>query len=169
MLSSAMEYDNQAISLILLHHNFLLCFEVLQKKTKASNIYPCNTATKTTTKWAGGRQRHHCSDECGCKWSGKILNLKLTHCGSVRDRVNDLESDRGCRIFWVRHFHKHIWIKFDWVIFSVPQLLFCMLHLHQIPTWLELKCRQMENKSQAWNFCCQHKYEKKKISLLESS
>ena len=32
--------------------------EVLHKKTIASIVHPCNIATKTATKWAGGRLRH---------------------------------------------------------------------------------------------------------------
>ena len=45
----AMECVNQAISLILSHHNFLICFEVLHKKTTDFIVHPCNTATETKT------------------------------------------------------------------------------------------------------------------------
>ncbi len=53
VLSGGLKYINQAISPILLHHNFMLYFEVLHNQTIYSLfftiVHPRNTATETTT------------------------------------------------------------------------------------------------------------------------
>ncbi len=87
VLRHAMECGNQVISLILLHHNFFLCFEVLHKKTTASIVYPCETATKTTTKWAWGRRRHPRSNERGCKEGQKREMFSLQSEGILNSEV----------------------------------------------------------------------------------
>ncbi len=92
-----MEYVIEAILLIMLHHNFLLCFEVLHKKTIASIVYLCNTAT---TNWAGGRLRHPRSNEHGCKHTHK--HWSYTH---RQTDTHTLDSHRERKTVTPTHTH----------------------------------------------------------------
>ncbi len=67
-----MECVNQA--LILLHNNFLLCFDVLHRKTIASVVHPGNTATKTATTFMWRKTKTPLLWRVWLQWRKQLLN-----------------------------------------------------------------------------------------------
>ena len=76
-----LEQDQEATALIPLHNQNFFYFEVLQKKTIAPIVHPCNRVSEITTKWAWEILSIHCSSERGCKhWKldGALFNTNIS-------------------------------------------------------------------------------------------